>query len=220
MGVLWGCFECPPAQAEDWESSKSSWTSITLRKPIGGAQSKWFVDVQPSVLVATQSELDRVFIRGGVGYRFRPTIAFQQGYFFGLPFQDPGAVEHRVFQQLNIEKPLGKFTLGSRTRLEERFLPGVSGTSVRLRQRLQATHPLGKSGKWYAIAFDEGFVVLNDLAAGPQAGLDRNRIFVGVGRHLRPGMALEVGYMNDWVNRPTGQPNQLLHTLWINLNIR
>ncbi len=42
---------------------------------------------------------------------------------------------------------------------------------------------------------------LNTVDWGPVAGLDQNRVFVGVGYKFDPVFRTEIGYMNQYINR-------------------
>jgi hypothetical protein len=134
----------------------------------------------------------------------------------GADILGPGD-EHRPWQQLTWNIPVDGFTLVSRSRLEQRFVEDGSETGWRLRQFLRASRPFGADGRRYVTAYDEVFLELNDTRWGQRAGLRQNRAFAGIGWFIDGPRktAVEVGYLNQWVDRP-GE-DRMNHILSINL---
>ena len=71
--------------------------------------------------------------------------------------------------------------------------------------------------------FDEVFLNLNDTDWGAESGLDRNRIFAGIGWKPKsmPYLKGEVGYLNQLIDRPSGihrMDHLLSLNLFLNLN--
>ena len=53
----------------------------------------------------------------------------------------------------------------------------------------------------YLVAYDELFVNVNSLRGGPEAGIDQNRLFAGIGRQINEKMRAEIGYQLQYINR-------------------
>lgn len=166
-------------------------------------------------------ELDTTIVRPAVGYALTPRVTLLGGYAWVATHPSgPGQGqkdEHRPWQQLTWNVPVAGFTLVSRSRLEQRFVDDGSETGWRLRQFLRASRPLGADGRRYVTAYDEVFLEFNDTRWGQRAGLRQNRAFAGLGWFIDGPRktAVEVGYLNQWVDRP-GE-DRMNHILSINL---
>jgi hypothetical protein len=165
------------------------------------------------------SDLDTTIIRPAVGYTLTPRVTLLAGYAYVVthPADAGAAEEHRPWQQLTWMIPLGTVTLASRTRLEQRFVEAGSEAGWRLRQFVRVTKPVG--ARSYATAYDEAFFELNDTGWGQRAGLRQNRAFAGLGWFIdaHRKTAVEIGYLNQWIDRPGD--DGLNHILSINLFI-
>jgi len=58
------------------------------------------------------------------------------------------------------------------------------------------------------------FINLNSVKNGPQAGIDQNRIFAGVGVRPLKRTRVEAGYQYQWINR-TDQFDQGNHAILV-----
>ncbi|MGV3722194.1 MAG: DUF2490 domain-containing protein, partial [Actinomycetota bacterium] len=121
---------------------------------------------------------------------------------------------HRVFQQLLFEDKLGETSLTNRTRLEERFIEGAGGTSVRLRNMLRLAHPVSADKRWMVVGYHELFWNLNSTDAGPVSGFDQNRLFLGVSRQMSQELRVETGYLLNHINSPRTSDNRRLN-VWV-----
>jgi hypothetical protein len=162
---------------------------------------------------------DTTIIRPAAGYALTPRVTLLAGYAYVVthPANAGAAEEHRPWQQLAWTIPLETVTLASRTRLEQRFVEAGSEAGWRLRQFLRVTRPLG--ARSYATAYDEAFFELNDTGWGQRAGLRQNRAFAGLGWFIDAPRktAVEIGYLNQWIDRPGD--DGLNHILSVNLFI-
>jgi hypothetical protein len=118
-------------------------------------------------------------------------------------------VEHRIWKQLTWDPSysLAGWRFASRSRVEQRSIEGVNSVAWRARQLFKVTRPLNTGGSLYLALWDEQFVNLNDKQVGPQAGLDQNRTFAGVGVGLSSEVRTEVGYLYQWVDRQRARDN-------------
>lgn len=204
----------PRAQAAALEQDGQVWFMATARGAIHGNW-KLYLEAQPRI---GGDGIRALLLRPALGYQITKSWSLWQGYGW-TPTFDPYKNENRIFQQSLLEFPRGDlpFSVINRTRLEERWIEGANGVAVRLRHMLRVVYPLDASGRWALAGYDEPFVNLNDVTSGPAAGFAQNRAFVGINRELLPGVRLEVGYLNQYINAPTGKPNGMSHNalVWL-----
>jgi hypothetical protein len=185
-------------------------------EPLGAL--RWWLDVQPRWL-GDGDRYDTTLLRPGLGWALDERVTAWAGYAWIQV--DPVGVapfdENRVWQQVTWNVPVEGFTLLSRTRLEQRFIEGSGDTGWRFRQFVKATLPLSPDGDVFASAYDEIFHDIDDTAWGQRQGLRQNRAFAGLGWRFDPerNWSLEVGYLNQWLDRP-GE-DAMNHILSINV---
>lgn len=203
------------AHADDVDSQQ--WTLITAQKEL---TEKWraYLEVQPrlgpDLTGGSPRGVERLLVRGAIGYRLTPKTSLWQGYAWTPQFLPTDSSEHRLFQQLLYEDKLGKTSFLNRARLEERFIEGAGGTSIRLRNMIRFAHPISANKKWTAVAYDELFWNLNSTTGGPTSGYDQNRIFLGISRQTSSKLRVETGYLFAHVDRPRTSSDRKLH-VWV-----
>ncbi|WP_448582136.1 DUF2490 domain-containing protein [Thermaurantiacus sp.] len=204
-----------PARADD----SQLWTSLLVQGPVSGGVWLWF---DTSLRFTNDSDrLGQTLVRGALGTRLAPGVTAFGGYAFILtdPPARPALREHRPWQQLAYPIITGnRAQIVGRTRLEQRFREDAGGMSLRLRQLMRATVPLGGPQAPRALGWYEGFVTLSKAGWSPEPGFDQHRGFVGLGVPVGRN-AIETGY---FVQRfPQAQPdivNRAFHlTLVVNL---
>jgi len=155
--------------------------------------------------------------RWALGYAINDQVTIYAGHAVVLwdPAQKKPYTEQRPWQQLTWNLPVKGFTLQSRTRLEERILQQNVG--MRLREFIKTTVPIPKLDRVYAALYDEMFFELDDTPWGQRKGLRQNRAFAGLGFRLDAAkhVALEAGYLNQWIDRRN--LDKLNHVLSFNL---
>ncbi|MCC9166309.1 DUF2490 domain-containing protein [Pontibacter harenae] len=179
---------------------------------------------------AVHSEVDnRMFLspfkehhlvtRSNVRYSLSKGVEIGAGITYALQHpQDPNSAsdlvvpELRPQQDLTLKQDLGKLKLNHRYQLEERFIRKSTGDELepgyrfnfRARYRLQLEVSLWKGGEkeLKAIAFDE--VMLNFGKQVQQNVFDQNRIYGGLRWSTSPRLAMELGYMKWYQQRPNG----------------
>lgn len=141
--------------------------------------------------------------RVGLGYALTDQLILMAG--FVAVENDPARAkpytELRPWQQLAWNLPVRGFGLQSRTRLEQRLHQDNLGW--RLRELVKATVPLPGTDRVFLAAYDELFFELDDTPWGQRRGLRQNRFFAGPGLRLdrEKHVVLEVGYLNQWIDR-------------------
>ncbi|MGZ8226397.1 MAG: DUF2490 domain-containing protein [Methylococcaceae bacterium] len=169
------------------------------------------------------SRFSQGMMRAGLGYSFLDTDADQLSLWFGyawVPTDEPFATtafdEHRIWQQLlwNTKFPFG--TMTSRSRLEQRFLETGSDVGWRYRQLLKLSVPMPFAPAFSLVASDEYFANINETDWGADNGFDQNRVFAGIGYNFDKHIKTELGYMNQYINKPIG-PDRMSNILSVNL---
>ncbi len=153
------------------------------------------------------SRLGQLVVRPAFGVRLNPTTQAMIGYTYVETRPIGGAVryEHEGMQQLAYRlagSTRGHPTLTGRTRLEERFVSGADAVGLRLRQQLKLTAPL--SHRVAFVAWSEAYWAFNRTGWGQRPGIEQWRNFVGLRTTLSPHVAIEGGYMNQYLNRASG----------------
>lgn len=157
------------------------------------------------------SNIDQLLLRPAIGYKLTENLSIWQGYAWvgnfnqtHTPPQSPFFDENRIWQQVNYTHKFSNFTFLSRTRLEERWIEHADGTAVRFRQMFRVAVPIPPAPEWAFVAYDEIFVNLNTVGAvtgkGPGAGIDQNRLFVGINRTFSRYFNMDMGYQNQMIN--------------------
>ncbi len=186
-----------------------------------------------------QSEWQQVLPRVGANYHLNPNIIFTLGYAYiwtypygkqPLPLNQP-RYEHRTWEQVTLSHSSGKMNFAHRFRLEQRFLqnwtpvePGTGLRSIRkgyewqnrMRYRFLMSFPLTSTAgqqKLFATAYDEIFINF-----GPNIGynlFDQNRIGATLGYWLNKNLNLQVGYMNQLIQKANGRDIENNHALTV-----
>ena len=209
------------AQAET-DDDQGLWFLALAQGSFGSAEQassklRWWLDVQ-SRFSNDADGFTQGIVRPGIGYALNDNTTLWLGYGWipTSPVSGQDYDEQRIWQQLIWSKPLNGISFSSRTRLEQRFREGSNDTGWRLRQFLKATYALPAKPNVSLVGYDELFFGLNDTDWGASSGFDRNRLFLGVGWRLgKSGNSLEIGYLNQYIDKTTG--NDLMeHILSLN----
>ncbi len=147
-------------------------------------------------------QVSSVVTHDAIGYRFNANHSVHIGYAFAYaipPLAQEPTNENRAWEQHTFALPTTAGDLQLRSRIEQRTVNISSSTAVRFREMVRFSHPL--DDRWSLVGANELFINANSVDWGPVAGFDQNRIFVGVGYTLEPGLRAEVGYMNQYINR-------------------
>lgn len=166
------------------------------------------------------SRLGQLLLRPAVGYRLNDTTTVFAGYAYVMtnPVGPAKSHEHRAFQQVSF-RLLGDgkgVTLSGRTRLEQRFVRGADDMGWRVRQQLRLTAPL--NAKLQAVGWTEPFLGLDKTSWGQRKGINVWRNFVGISVPLSASVAIEPGYLNQYVVR-NGE-DRMDHVASFTLNTR
>ncbi|OYY96120.1 MAG: hypothetical protein B7Y32_07485 [Methylophilales bacterium 16-45-7] len=165
------------------------------------------------------SAFDQIIYRPSLYYKVNPSLSLGAGYGFILTHLPSGGNthEHRIWEdviyQTNLTEQI-KFL--SRSRLEQRALEGQSDVAHRFRQTVRFSMPTHIINGLSAVFYDEYFINTNNASWGVHRGFDQNRAFIGVNYQLNPHANMDVGYLNQYVNRPNVDAEN--HVLAITVN--
>lgn len=153
-------------------------------------------------------DLEQLLIRGGLTYSPREAnVTFTLGYAnittgaYGS--SDATTTESRIYQEALVPVKVGtRFYLTNRFRFEQRFVEDQD-FRTRYRYNLMLNVPLNKT------ALEENAVYLalyNEVFINGQQDIgddrtveyfDRNRAYAGMGYVIKPGLRVQLGYMNQ-----------------------
>jgi hypothetical protein len=202
------------------------WSALVLQGRFGDKESgldrwRWMFDLQDRQRDEGE-HFELGVVRPAVGYAITDRLVAHLGYgwFVADPKGRDEFGEHRPWQQLTWNIPVGDVTVQSRTRLEQRFVETDGDTGWRLREFVKTTVPLSADKRVFASVWDELFWDLDDTDWGQRAGFRQNRAFVGPGWFLGEGkhVSLEVGYLNQWVDRPGEDKLNHVLSIWLFVN--
>lgn len=204
-----------PAFAVD--SDLQEWTTFTFTGP-KAEKLRGYMEVQPR-FGTNISRMYTIMVRPALMYQLTENSSVWLGHAWTPIVAPVYKDEQRLWQQYSILFPFSGFTLASRTRIEERWISGVSSVAMRLRQNVRFVLPLCQSeAEWSLIAWDEIFFHLNSPTASIEAGYNQNRLFIGAGRLLYPGIKAEAGYLMNHVSR-VGLDAQMNHVIVTTINV-
>jgi hypothetical protein len=197
------------------------WVNITGQGSIAG-DLVYFAELQPRI-GGDVSRLDQLMLRSAIGLKLSDSFTLYQGYArVRTPVEGNhnDTIENRSFQQINWKMgTLAGGPLSSRTRIEQRWLSTGTDMGWRVREMLRLALPLDRQKPGIAaLGYVEGFFALNDTDWGARSGFDRVRTFAGAEIPVGGKSTMEIGYLNQTVNRASG--NIMDHVASISLFLR
>jgi len=174
---------------------------------------------------------NQLLLRPGVNFDANDSVQLSGGYAYvdtkaraGSPpgFDRP---EHRLWEQLILRQRLGTVRLTHRYRLEQRFVGNVRPNDAgegepdghtyvnRFRYFVKGTIPFSASSRYYAAFYNELMAGFGDNVRNNV--FDQNRSYGALGMRLGPTSALEVGYLLQIVQEPSGSVIQYNHAFQV-----
>ncbi|MDU0369265.1 DUF2490 domain-containing protein [Hymenobacter endophyticus] len=190
---------------------------------------RWGLHTEVQVLRTRTSELgsQNVF-RGGANYYAADNLVLTGGYAYSQAVADDnftGAIgpEHRLYQQVQLHDAKSRLHVHHRYRLEQRwvqFQPGQEFAYLnRMRYQLRLVVPLLgpelTSRMPYAVAADEIFLGFGKGSKGRL--FQQNRAYLGVGYQISKASAVELGYLNQFVQLPVESRPELNENIQFSL---
>ncbi len=196
---------CAIDQAFQW------WQPVYLDFPVKG-KIRGYLESN-SRLTDGLDGMDQYLLRSALGWRVRPSIEILQGFAYVNNYPPTRLEEFRPYQQVGVGHVLFKrFQTLHRLRSEQRFIQHRDGVANRLRYLLRIATPF-RNTDWYLVTSDELFINLNSLENGPNAGIDQNRLYGGIGRQINRKLRVEAGYQFQYVNRTDPTADKAAHQL-------
>lgn len=199
-----------PAWA-DVDDDLQLWTPVTLDVGLH-EKVRGYLEVGPRIGDGV-SRLNQLLVRPALQYKVSEKFSVLAGYLWQTTYDSEVLHEHRIWQQLLLNKDVKRLSLINRTRLEQRFFSNLSETGNRLRHMVKGNFGLTK--RLYLTTSNELFLNLNSVKDGPQRGVDQNRYFAGLGIKSFGGSRLEAGYQYQYVNRSDEFDDQGNHAILI-----
>ena len=219
-----------------FDSNSNLWINYVGDHAIAGSPWGLHLEVQ-NRRADSGRDWQQLLLRPGVNYALHPNLSFSAGWAYvkTYPYGDHPAVhafpENRAWEQVVYTgKALG-LEWQNRLRLEQRWIGEMKNTSTgwdvnrwryenRIRYMLRTTVPLTENKKTYLALWDEVFVNFGSNVAGNT--FDQNRAFAGVGRKLTDPTRVELGFMEQTLQRrhassatPQVWENNHTITLWV-----
>jgi hypothetical protein len=173
------------------------------------------------------SEVSLLFYRGGLSYYLKDNLRLMAGYSYVHHFPSDGAgvayPEHRPWQQIWWNQKYNGYTTLQWLRFEQRYNRIVNNGELtqdyrfnhRIRYNFALNIPLTnkelKPGTPFIVLQDEIFINLGKEIKYNY--FDQNRFFVGLGYQIDTHLNFQVGYMNVFQQRASGNQFYDTHTL-------
>lgn len=179
------------------------------------------------------TQFTQSLIRPGLGYAITDKIVVWAGYAWA-PTAEPLTLntghpfnEHRIWQQVTWADNFSFGRLSARSRFEQRFfdhnapISGDDDVAHRFRQLVKLAVPITPiDPNLTFIVQSELFIAMNTVGNPGfiSRGYDQNRAFAGLGYKINQYATVELGYMNQFINRPnSARPDQMMHNFVANL---
>lgn len=210
-----------PRATASMDHNAGAWFMSLSQGKLGQDDSQflWWLDLHAR-FSGDADGFEQSIVRPGIGYQVDDCNSIWAGYGWiatSLPAGDYSH-EHRIWQQHIWSHKFGNFGFMARSRLEQRFFESEADVGFRFREFLKVSHPLTDDGRLYASVWNEIFIHLNDTDWGAEAGIDRNRTFVGLGYKTNgpANLTVEAGYLNQFINRQN-RNDRMVHLFSFNL---
>ena len=160
---------------------------------------------------------ERALLRPSLSYRVDPSQMLTLGYDAHFINTSNDKVEQRLWQQYQLSRQYSDISASLRLRLEQRFIDHVDGVPVRLRIKPALKIPFNNS-PWFFTVSNEFFVAFNDVDGGQLDGYHENRAYLGFGRTLGEGVAGQIGYQNQFIER--ARRDAVTHQLFVGISFK
>ncbi len=184
--VLLLCLTFCLASYAKTDNELSSWNTINLDIPI--TDKTYLRETLSPRLQNTLSEMDVVLLRSVLNYEFDRDLVLSAAYDWFRVFNRDSSYENRFWQQVYYrhDSPIEDLRVFHRFRVDERMLEDMD-TQVRLRYMIGLEKNLNPS--LVLQLSDELMLNLN-----ADAGLDQNRVYLGLLKTFNPSLSMNAGY--------------------------
>ncbi len=159
-------------------------------------------------------DVQQLLLRTGIGYDLDENkINILMGYAHILSYNYVGSSENktvsnenRIYQQLTLKNRFDRIFISHRYRTEQRFFK--NDFKFRFRYFLSCNIPINKSemkaNALYASFYNEIFI------QGKTPFFDRNRAYAALGYVINPDFKIELGYMNQMLEKSSRNQLQIV----------
>jgi hypothetical protein len=224
--VLAGGLFAGAGRAADADNS-NLWLNYVGDHPIGDGP--WGIHLEMQNRLSEWGEdWEQFLFRTGINYQIDPKMSVSLGYAFveTFPYGElPAAAEfdeHRIYEQFGYKDSWMGLDWQHRFRLEQRFIEDLAAADWRpenrFRYMLRTTIPLTDDNRWYIALWDEVFINFGGNLDNNH--FDQNRAFAGLGHKLDKHTALEVGFLEQTLQKRGGVNWEHNHTVavWLTSN--
>lgn len=201
------------------EHYSKAWFSVKSVGPLGDSQNaKLYWDAHLN-LIDNKYVFEQAYASIGVGYQTSSSLQLFLINNYVVSEQLNGNIqqEYRLWQQANwVISDNCRYSLLSRTRLEERKNFASSQIALRFREQLTIRIPIQSWPNYYYMLFDEVFFNLNHPAWVSDSFFQQNRAFIGISRNVSKLISVDIGYLNQYV---LGNKRQMNNVFYLNVNI-
>jgi hypothetical protein len=231
LAVLLAC-GAPPLAAEEVDDNAHLWLNYVGTHPLGDGP--WALHLESQIRRADFGEdWQQLLLRAGLVYNLSPNLsaALGYGYVKTYPYGDFPALddfpEHRIWEQVSYTHKFLELEWQHRLRLEQRFIGELSPLSGggydvadyryenRVRYMLRTTIPISSDKRTYIALWDEVFFNFGGNVKGNH--FDQNRAFIGLGHKVTDSTRVELGFLEQTLQKRGGKVWEHNHTvaLWI-----
>lgn len=194
------------------EEVHGAWLGTFAQKKLTENYSYWIeTQVRYNLDLGNTSQ---VLYRTGLLQKLESTQGL--GYLYAY-IQSANNREHRFTLQHNLKYgQLSGFTFSHRARLESRYLEEVTEsyeTGSRFRYLLRAEQ--NQANTYNLVVWNEIFLNLNQTAWNGNQSTDRNRFFIGIKKNFLETNRFEIGYLNQFVPRESGDISEHIATVYL-----
>ena len=202
------------------DNNANAWWMYFGDHPV--AKTKWGIHLEGQWRRANLGGTwQQLLLRPAINYQLTKNVSLSGGYGFvySHPYGDFPALrnnpEHRVFEQVLVNKKISKLDFANRFRLEQRNIGVVTGGyryENRVRYQVRTTVPLklGDGKNYVALANEIKFNFGKNVDKNV---FDQNRAYAALGRELGHQTRFEFGFMEQTIQRRGGVLFEHNHTL-------
>ncbi|MEN9963658.1 MAG: hypothetical protein RL582_753 [Bacteroidota bacterium] len=159
-------------------------------------------------------DVQQLLLRTGVGYDLKEnSVNILMGYahvssynYLSASDNKTVSTENRIYQQLTLKNRFDRIFISHRYRTEQRFFK--NDFKFRFRYFLSCNIPINKSemkaNALYASFYNEIFI------QGKTPFFDRNRAYAALGYVINPDFKIELGYMNQMLEKSSRNQLQIV----------
>jgi hypothetical protein len=178
-------------------------------------------------------EKQQILIRPSVFFTLNDAVTFHLGYTHieTYPYGEQAIAirtpENNLWAQVTLNHEVVGLQVAHRYRLEERWTgkvintagqPEIDGSLHRNRFRYRFTLKKSLSDKTYLAAFNEVWINFGENTGLNR--LDQNWIYIGAGHKINKSLAIELGYLHQWLAKADGNHFESNNTIQLTAHLK